>query len=84
MKGIVRHHQDVTPIPLGGGTERRILAYDDPLMAVEVSFETGADTYEIQQFEASEVKNVGRRKKGPGASATISPEEEAELKKITD
>ena len=51
---------------------------------VKVSFETGADTYEIQQFEASEVKNVGRRKKGPGASATISPEEEAELKKITD
>ena len=43
MKGIVRHHQDVTPIPLGGGTERRILAYDDPLMAVEVSFETGAE-----------------------------------------
>ena len=42
MKGIVRHHQDVTPIPLGGGTERRILAYDDPLMAVEVSFEAGA------------------------------------------
>ena len=51
---------------------------------VKVSFETGADTYEIQQFEASEVKNVGRRKKGPGASAAISPEEEAELKKITD
>ena len=43
MKGIVRHHQNVTPIPLGGGTERRILAYDDPLMAVEVSFETGAE-----------------------------------------
>ena len=43
MKGIVRHHQDVTPIPLGGGTERRILAYDDPLMAVEVSFETGSE-----------------------------------------
>jgi len=43
MKGIVRHHQDVTPIPLGGGTERRILAYDDSLMAVEVAFEKGAE-----------------------------------------
>ena len=43
MKGIVRHHQDTTIIPLGGGTERRILAYDDPLMAVEVSFETGSE-----------------------------------------
>ena len=43
MKGIVRYHQDVNPIQLGGGTERRILAYDDPLMAVEVSFETGSE-----------------------------------------
>ena len=43
MKGIVRIHQEVKPIPLGGGTERRILAYDDSLMAVEVSFETGSE-----------------------------------------
>jgi quercetin dioxygenase-like cupin family protein len=43
MKGIVRHHQDVNPIPLGGGTERRILAFDDRLMAVEVSFEAGSE-----------------------------------------
>ena len=43
MKGIVRHHQDISPIALGGGTERRILAHDDPLMAVEVSFETGSE-----------------------------------------
>ena len=43
MKGIVRHHQDTKEIPLGGGTERRILAYDDALMAVEVSFETGSE-----------------------------------------
>ena len=43
MKGIVRYHQDVEPIQLGGGTERRILAYDSPLMAVEVSFETGSE-----------------------------------------
>lgn len=43
MKGIVKHHQDVTPIPLGGGTERRILAYGDDLMAVEVAFEAGSE-----------------------------------------
>ena len=43
MKGIVMHHQDTAAIPLGGGTERRILAYDGPLMAVEVSFEDGAE-----------------------------------------
>ena len=43
MKGIVKLHKDVSPIPLGGGTERRILAYDDPLMAVEVSFEAGSE-----------------------------------------
>ncbi len=43
MKGIVRFHQDTAGIPLGGGTERRILAYDDALMAVEVAFEAGAE-----------------------------------------
>ena len=43
MKGIVTHHQDTAVIPLGGGTERRILSYDDALMAVEVSFEAGAE-----------------------------------------
>ena len=43
MKGIVRHHRDITVNPLGGGVERSVLAYDDPLMAVEVSFETGSE-----------------------------------------
>ncbi len=43
MKGIVKHHNTLTPIPLGGGTERRILAYDNSLMAVEVAFEAGAE-----------------------------------------
>ena len=43
MKGIVRHHQETRVIDLGGGTGRRILAYDSPLMAVEVSFEAGAE-----------------------------------------
>ena len=43
MKGIVRHYQDTKAIDLGGGTERRILAHSDPLMAVEVAFETGSE-----------------------------------------
>ena len=43
MKGFVQFHQDAEPIPLGGGMERRILAFDDSLMAVEVGFETGAE-----------------------------------------
>ena len=43
MKGIVRLRKDVEAIPLGGGTERRILAYSDDLMTVEVSFEAGAE-----------------------------------------
>ena len=43
MKGIVKHRQQTESISLGGGTERRILAYEDQLMAVEVSFETGAE-----------------------------------------
>ena len=43
MKGIVRHHQETSAVSLGGGTERRILAYNDPLMAVEVGFETGSE-----------------------------------------
>ncbi len=42
MKGIVSHHSDIPVTRLGGGTERRVLAYDDELMAVEVDFETGA------------------------------------------
>ena len=43
MKGIVKHRQDVKAIPLGGGTERRILAYNPSLMSVEVGFETGSE-----------------------------------------
>ena len=34
MKGIVRHHSDITVNHLGGGVDRSVLAYDDPLMAV--------------------------------------------------
>ena len=43
MKGIVRHHSDITVNHLGNGVNRSVLAYDDPLMAVEVSFETGSE-----------------------------------------
>ena len=42
MKGIVAKHDEQPLRDLGGGTGRRILAYDGQLMAVEVSFETGA------------------------------------------
>ena len=42
MKGIVRYRSDVAALPLGGGVERTVLAYDDRLMAAEVGFETGA------------------------------------------
>ena len=43
MKGIVCHHGDVALRDLGGGTGRRVLARNEQLMAVEVSFETGAE-----------------------------------------
>lgn len=42
MKGIVCHHQEMPLKDLGGGTGRRVLAFNDQLMAVEVSFEAGA------------------------------------------
>ena len=42
MKGIVAKHEELKRIDLGGGVTRRILSYDDSLMSVEVSFETGA------------------------------------------
>jgi len=43
MKGIVRHHKDTVLKDLGGGSGRRILAWNEQLMLVEVSFETGAE-----------------------------------------
>jgi len=42
MKGIVRHHEETKLQDLGGGTTRRVLAWNEQLMAVEVGFETGA------------------------------------------
>ncbi len=43
MKGIVRHHDDAPLQDLGGGTGRRVLAWSEHLMLVEVTFETGAE-----------------------------------------
>ena len=42
MKGIYKSHDDTVLLDLGGGTTRRILAWNDQLMSVEVGFETGA------------------------------------------
>ena len=42
MKGIFKAHDDTVLLDLGGGTTRRILAWNDQLMSVEVGFETGS------------------------------------------
>ena len=42
MQGIVARHDDTVLQDLGGGTTRRILSWNEQLMAVEVGFETGA------------------------------------------
>ena len=42
MKGIYKSHDDTVLLDLGGGTTRRILAWNDQLMSVEVGFETGS------------------------------------------
>ena len=42
MKGIVAKHDGQKLIDLGGGSTRRILAYNPELMGVEVAFETGS------------------------------------------
>ncbi len=42
MKGIYKRHEDTALLNLGGGTTRRILAWNDQLMSVEVGFEAGA------------------------------------------
>ena len=43
MKGIFTHHKDTKIQDLGGGTSRRILAWNENLMSVEVSFESGSE-----------------------------------------
>lgn len=42
MKGKAAIHDEQKLIDLGGGVTRRVLSYDDNIMSVEVSFETGA------------------------------------------
>lgn len=41
MKANVVFHKDVALKDLGGGVSRRVLAYSDQLMIVEVNFEVG-------------------------------------------
>ena len=36
------HNDDITLTELGGGVSRKVLAYDEDLMSVEVHFEKGA------------------------------------------
>ena len=42
MKGIVKHHDETVLRDLGGGSGRRILAWNEQMMLVEVEFEAGA------------------------------------------
>ena len=42
MKGIFKAHDDAMLQDLGGGTTRRVLAWNEQLMTVEVAFEKGA------------------------------------------
>lgn len=42
MEGFFKKHEDTTLLDLGGGTTRRILAWSDDMMAVEVGFEAGS------------------------------------------
>ena len=75
MKGFVRYHQDVENIPLDGGMERRILAYDDSLMAVEVGFETGAEgaPHTHPHTQISYVLSGSFRYTVEGESVTLNP-----------
>ena len=43
MKANVVYHSDVAPRDLGGGVSRRVLAYNERLMIVEVNFEAGSE-----------------------------------------
>lgn len=43
MTRIIVHHNDTVLQDLGGGNTRRVLAWNDELMAVEVGFEAGSE-----------------------------------------
>ena len=42
MEGMFKAHEDTVLLNLDGATTRRILAWNDRLMSVEVGFETGS------------------------------------------
>ena len=75
MKGMVKLHSDTERIPLDGGMERRILAYDDSLMAVEVGFETGAEgaPHTHPHTQISYVLSGSFRYTVEGESVTLNP-----------
>lgn len=43
MIGVVVHHSNTTLQDLGGGNTRRVLAWNDELMTVEVGFDAGSE-----------------------------------------
>lgn len=43
MKANAAKHDEQVPRDLGGGVTRRVLAHNDAMMAVEVSFEAGSE-----------------------------------------
>ena len=50
---------------------------------VKVSLESSGETTEVEVFPAADVKNIGRRRKNGTVQLDVSPEEEAELKKLS-
>ena len=66
--------------PLGKGvvTEANYLRE-----TVKVSLEGNSETTEVELFPASDVKNIGKRRKNGTVQLDVSPEEEAELKKLS-
>jgi quercetin dioxygenase-like cupin family protein len=75
MKGIVKHHQDTLLQDLGGGTARRVLSFNEQLMAVEVSFETGAEgaVHTHPHVQCSYVLSGRFRYSVEGESALLEP-----------
>ena len=72
----------IVETPLGKGivTEANYLRE-----TVKVSLDGNGDTNEVEVFPAADVKNLGRRKKnGEAHNGGMTPEEEAELKKLSD
>jgi cell fate regulator YaaT (PSP1 superfamily) len=52
---------------------------------VKVNLETSDDSGDVELFDAAEVTSIGRRKKNGGnAPSAVSPEEEAEFRKLSE